>query len=105
MLTSVVKWSEGLSKRVSIIFRRCIEHTKFAVLWLFHSSHSFILFCSIVYRCVYGCVFCMFLFNFVNYVFLLLCLCTLIVTYVAFWVLCFLLLFCVLFVCKCVLYY
>jgi len=39
------------------------------------------------------------------YVFLLLCLCILIVMYVPFWVFCFIVLFCVLFVCKCVLYY
>ena len=38
---------------------------------------------------------CMLLFNFVNYVFLLLCM---------FYVFCFIVLFCVLFVCKCVLY-
>ena len=47
-------------------------------------------------------MFCMFLFNFVNYVFLSLRLCTLIVMYVLFWVFCFIVLFCVLFVCKCV---
>jgi hypothetical protein len=54
----------------------------------------------------------MLLFNFVNYVllllcqvFLFLCLCMLIVMYVPFWVFCFIALFCVLFVCKCVLYY
>jgi hypothetical protein len=41
------------------------------------------------------------------YVFLLVCLCILIVTrmYVLFCVFCFIMLFCVLFVCKCVLYY
>jgi len=48
---------------------------------------------------------CFVCFNFVNYVFLLLYLCILIVMYVPFWVFCFFVLFCVLFVCKCVLYY
>jgi hypothetical protein len=47
----------------------------------------------------------MLLFNCVNYVFLLLCICTLIVMYVIFCVFCIIALFCVLFVCKCVLYY
>ena len=46
----------------------------------------------------------MFLFNFINYVFLLLCLCIIIAIHVPFWVFCFIVLFCVLFVCKCVLY-
>jgi hypothetical protein len=47
----------------------------------------------------------MLLFNFVDYVFLFLCLCILIVMYVPFCVFCFIVLFCVLFVCKCVVYY
>jgi len=47
----------------------------------------------------------MLLFNFTTYVLLLLCLCVLIVTYVLFCVFCFIVLFCILFVCKCVLYY
>ena len=43
--------------------------------------------------------------NSYDYVFLLLCLCNLTVMYVPFCVFCFIVLFCVLFVCKCVLYY
>jgi len=60
---------------------------------------------SILYHYIDGCMFCMLLANIVNYVFLLLCLCMLIVIFVPFWVFCFIVLFCVLFVCKCVLYY
>jgi hypothetical protein len=48
-------------------------------------------------------MFCVFLFNFVYYVLLLLCLCTLTVMYVPFWVFC-CILFRVLFVCKYVMY-
>jgi hypothetical protein len=45
------------------------------------------------------------LFNFVNYVFLLLRLCILIIMYVLFCIFCFIVFFYVLFLCKCVLYY
>jgi hypothetical protein len=50
-------------------------------------------------------MFCTLLFNCVNYVLLLLRLCILIVMYVISCVFCIIVLFCVLFVCKCVLYY
>jgi len=69
------------------------------------SSMAFNSFGSIFfYHCIYGCMFCT-LVNFVNYVILLLCLCILLVTYVLFCVFCFIVLFCALFVCKCILHY
>jgi hypothetical protein len=63
-----------------------------------------ILLVPFLYHCIYGCMFCMILFNFVNYI-ILSCLCILIVMHVLFCVFCFNVLFCVLFVCTCVLYY
>jgi hypothetical protein len=100
--TSVVKWSPGLSNRVTNI----IDHMKFAA----YMAVWFITFCHIllgpffitVY--VYGGMFCVLLFNLVNCVFILLCLCIVTVIYVPFCVFCFIVLFYVLFVCKCVLY-
>ena len=63
-------------------------------------SYQFI----ILFYCIYGCMFCTLLFKFVNYVFLLLCLCIFIVMFCSVYS-GFIVLFCVLFVCKCVLYY
>ena len=54
--------------------------------WLFRLSHSFMLFWFLFYHytSIYGCTYCTLLFNFLNYVFLLLCLFILIVMYVLF---------------------
>ena len=70
MSTSVVKWREVVSNRVSITTRRYKDHMKFAA-YMIVSSHSVIFFwfyCVSLY--IYGCIL---LFIFVNYVFLLLC--------------------------------
>jgi len=64
--TSVVKWSEGLSNRMSIIIRRYIDHMRFAAIWLFCLSHFIIFFGSILYHCICGCMFCMLLFDFIE---------------------------------------
>jgi hypothetical protein len=72
---SWVKCSEGLSNRVPNIVTRYKDHTsmKFAAymaVWFI----TFLAYSSgfILYHCMYGCMFCVLLFNFIKYIFLLL---------------------------------
>jgi hypothetical protein len=71
-----VKWSERLSDRVPIIIRICIDHILVRCLYGSSVYHIFSYsFGSSLYHCIYGRMFCMLLFNNVNYVFLSLCIC------------------------------
>jgi hypothetical protein len=100
---SWMKCREGLSNRASKSIRRYISYEVCCLYGFFVYHILSYSFGYIFYHFIY-CMLCMLLFKCVNYVFLLLCLCTLIVMYVIFCVFCFIVLFCVLFVCKCVLY-
>jgi hypothetical protein len=75
--TSVVKWSEGVSNRVSIIIKRYVDHRRFAAVWLFCLSHFYHilsgLFC-VVYMVVCFVCLCLILYKYL--------LCIIIVTYV-----------------------
>jgi len=70
---SWAKCSESLSNRVSNIIKKYVDHMKYAAFMAF----SFTIFLHVVlvpfYHCIYGCMFCILLFNSVSYVFLLLC--------------------------------
>jgi hypothetical protein len=74
--------------------------------WFITFFHIFFIpFCIIVYMVVCFVCFCLILYIMYFYVYVFLCLCILMFMYAPFCVFCFIGLFCVLFVCKCVLYY
>jgi VIT1/CCC1 family predicted Fe2+/Mn2+ transporter len=62
-----VKWSEGLSNRVSISIRRYLDLMWFAaVLYVSFITFFSYSFGSVLYHFMYGFMFCMLLFNFVR---------------------------------------
>ena len=63
---------------------KCSEVLQYSGVLLVFYFYLFIYF----YHCVYGCMLCILLFNSVGYVFLLLCLCILIVMYILFCTFC-----------------
>jgi hypothetical protein len=73
------KCSEGVSKWVSTIVRRCIDHTKFADCVALSCITLFCILLVTFCHFIYGYVFCVFVFDCVNFVLLLLCLCIVIV--------------------------
>jgi hypothetical protein len=99
--TSVAKLSEVLSNKVSVIIRRYIDRKRFAAImyvsFIIFFRILLVLFCNIVHMVVHFVCFCLILHKYV--------VCIFTVMHVPFWVFCFIALFLLLFVCKCVLYY
>ena len=77
-----------LSNRMSYIIGGYIIHRKFAAFVAFSFIIFFYVLLVLFYYCVFGCMFCILLFNSISYVFLS-CLCILIIMYVLFCVFCF----------------
>jgi hypothetical protein len=98
---SWVKWSEDLSNRLSNIIRRYVDHMKFAALWLLRLSHSFIFFWLHSLSFYMYSYYYVFLFLCIFYYYVTCSLVSLSILIVMYVPLC---VFCVLFVCKCVLY-
>ena len=80
----------GLSNRVCNVVRTYIDHLKLLLIRFFFVYHILSYSSgSLFYHCIYGCMFCMLLFNFVNYVFLSLYLCILLIMHFLFCIFCF----------------
>jgi hypothetical protein len=71
--TSVGKWSKGLCNRLSIIIRRYMYYMRTAACVAVSFITFYHSYFSILYYCMHVCIFCVLLFNFVKYEFLLLC--------------------------------
>ena len=75
-------WGPYREEQINALDRVCCLYGLFVYHILSRSFGSIFYHCIYIYIYIYGCMFCMLMFNFVNCVFLLLCVCILIVMYV-----------------------